>query len=289
MGERHAAALILPTTIQYRWITTVKILLAIILLNPVASLAYDSKVTPGYADPPPSAVTVTDISYTPGVYFPGFQQPIGSCSIMINTGQYPIPGGAWYLHTDTWIPDPPPATTDKGTCRGVHFDGIDYKGFLVALAASYKGQRVPLLFPSNQPHYCGITISVTPPHGRTFGTGTFSCDTVQSPVMCDLRVTEDIRHQPRTAGPVRSLSNGSAVINCTGTTSVSLQPNNSTVQLLSGQQILPSKLYVGAEGNMRWQGTVVSAVTISLISVIEGYSESPGLYSGSTVLTASWD
>ncbi|SPZ61758.1 Uncharacterised protein [Serratia quinivorans] len=134
---------------------------------------------------------------------------------------------------------------------------------------------------------CQVDVEITW-GGRTYRSVS-ACTVARPPVVCNLSNNGDILHDNLPTGTVHSTKRGGVTLNCTRSTSVTVLIEDDNLLLRSGGASINSKLHLNQIGHKVWKGTVDRDTAIEVISTIDDNITSGGEYSGSAVVTATWD
>jgi len=135
--------------------------------------------------------------------------------------------------------------------------------------------------------HCVVTTTYR--FGSKLWSSNVACDIARPPVECNLTNTKEILHGTVPAGALHTTSRGNISIQCSRPTSVTVRVEDATLPLLSGNASIDSKIYIDQIGKIQWKGTVDRNTAIDVISTIDDNTSSAGEYSGSAVITATWD
>ncbi len=109
-----------------------------------------------------------------------------------------------------------------------------------------------------------------------------------APVVCTVRGPGDILHPLRTVGGTGPDTSDVVRITCSSKTTV-VVTTPGDIQLRSGGAKLSSRLYVGRAGDTSYKLDVAETAVVPVISRILGLAGEAGEYSGSGVITVTWD
>lgn len=188
---------------------------------------------------------------------------------------------------------------ERGRCAGVTFDPAklteqDMSHVLQAFASTPIWKLETQTYPGRpiEP-VCYFSLFIygnrrawrtdAPGGGQTCEMGT------AAPIQCTIGSPMTIEHPPALAGTVTSRKTAAVNIQCSATTSVGISILNSSLKLYSGNNALDSVLSVGANGQVQTRLTADPTASIDLISMIDASSVNVGEYSGSAIVTVSWD
>lgn len=248
-----------------------------------AVIVYDNEIPPNRVRYGPSEPVKTQM------YAPVGDSPF--CMVWGRMGIDPTYSNYYYTRRDSAV-----GTWPNQTCWGVPISGPWDVPSLNPISKALVAASPPLVFTwgwgSGQvPHgVCDVLVEWSDGRGVK-GTARFNCDLNLTPPVnkCTVDVPHTITHATAPTGNITSQPYNEMRVVCDHDASVRVSVEDTKLLLHGAGGNIPTRFSLGWEGQASTVASAMPDAIIPLWSVINTKAETAGEYSGSIILTVSWD